>query len=228
MNDLQYKILVIDDEEMITDLLRDFLSDNGYMVYIANSACEGLKKIKCEPDLILLDINMPEMSGLEFCNAIRDEVACPILFLTARVSEQEKIQGLLSGGDDYITKPFSLAELDARIKAHLRRENRGKHRAELLTSNELIVNLSRHTVSYRGEEIAFSKYEFGMIEFLLMNEGQVFDKERIYESVWGYDAEGDSSVVKEHIRKIRQKLQKSCGKDYIETVWGVGYRWNRQ
>ncbi len=225
---MQYKLLVVDDEIMITELLSDHLCNNGYTVYAANSAAEALDKLRYDPDLILLDINMPDMSGLELCRAIRNEVSCPILFLTARVSEQDKINGLLIGGDDYITKPFSLPEITVRIAAHLRRETRTKSNTELLTSKELIVNLSSRTVSYQGEEIVFSKREFDVIEFLLMNAGQVFDKERIYEAVWGLDADGDSTVIKEYIRKIRQKLQAVCGDEYIETVWGVGYKWNKQ
>lgn len=222
-----FKILIVDDEMMLTNLLSDHLKDNGYLPYVANSAQEALDKINTAPDLILLDIKMPGMSGLELCKTIRDHVVCPIVFLTALATDQDTINGLLTGGDDYITKPFSLPALTARIAAHLRRDIRRKNAAELLLSHELLVNLSERTVNYQGSEISFSKREFDIIEFLVTNAGQVFDRERLYEAVWGLDADGDSGVIREHIRKIRQKLKESTGKEYIETVWGVGYRWNR-
>lgn len=222
-----FKILIIDDEMMLTNLLSDHLKDNGYLPYVANSAQEALDKINIAPDLILLDIRMPGMSGLELCKIIRNHVICPIVFLTALATDQDTINGLLAGGDDYITKPFSLPALTARIAAHLRRDIRRKNAAELLLSHELLVNLSERTVNYQENQISFSKTEFDIIEFLVTNAGQVFDRERLYEAVWGLDADGDSGVIREHIRKIRQKLKESTGKEYIETIWGVGYRWNR-
>lgn len=222
-----FKILIIDDEMMLTNLISDHLKDNGYLPYVANSAQEALDKINIAPDLILLDIRMPGMSGLELCKTIRDHVICPIVFLTALATDQDTINGLLAGGDDYITKPFSLPALTARIAAHLRRDIRRKNAAELLLSHELLVNLSERTVNYQENQISFSKTEFDIIEFLVTNAGQVFDRERLYEAVWGLDADGDSGVIREHIRKIRQKLKESTGKEYIETIWGVGYRWNR-
>lgn len=224
---MPYKILIVDDEAMLTQVIADHLQNNGYIPYTANSAGEAMKKLKHVPDLILLDINMPDMDGLELCKTIRDHVACPIVFLTARITEQDKINGLMLGGDDYITKPFSLSEMTARIAAHLRREKRSKSANEILASQELIVNLSQRTVFCKGTEIPFSRREFDIIEFLMTNAGQVFDRERLYETVWGLDADGNSSVIKEHIRKIRQKLYEASGKEYIETVWGVGYKWSR-
>ncbi len=224
---MAYKILIVDDEVMMTELLSDHLRDCGYDVLVANSAREALALLQRQPDLIVLDINMPGMDGLELCRSIREHIVCPILFLTARVTEQDKINGLQYGGDDYITKPFSLNELSARVAAHLRRDERSRSRPQVLTSSELIVDLSQRTVSWRGEEIAFSRKEFDLIEFLMTNAGQVFDREHIYEVLWGYDAEGDSSVIKEHVRKIRAKLREATGREYIETVWGVGYKWNR-
>ncbi len=224
---MRYKILIVDDETMMTELLCDHLQDCGYETYAAGNVVTAMELLQKEPDLILLDINMPGMDGLEFCRNIREQISCPILFVTARIDETDKINGLQYGGDDYITKPFSLKELTARIAAHLRRDERSRKRSAVLTSGELLVNLSERRVFFNGEEILFSKKEFDLIEFLLTNAGQVFDRERIYELVWGYDAEGDADVIKEHIRRIRAKLQKATGHDYIETVWGVGYRWNR-
>ena len=225
---MKYRILVVDDEAMITELLLDHLGDEGYEVYTANSAADALKLLPKNPDLIILDINMPETDGLEFCRNIRNHASCPILFVTARITEQDKVNGLQYGGDDYITKPFSLKELSARVAAHLRRDERTRGgSASVLTSGELLVNLSQRRVFYKDAEIEVSKKEFDLIEFLLTNAGQVFDRERIYERIWGYDAEGSADVIKEHIRKIRAKLHELAGEEYIETVWGVGYKWKR-
>ena len=224
---MAYKILIVDDEKMMTELLTDYLQDCGYETMAANSAGEAISLLPKQPDLIILDINMPGMDGLELCRNIRSHIACPILFLTARITEQDKINGLQYGGDDYITKPFSLGELSARVAAHLRRDERSRSRPSVLTSNGLIVNLSQRLVSWNGQEIAFSKREFDLIAFLMTNANQVFDKERIYEMVWGYDAEGDSNVIKEYVRKIRARLREVTGLDYIETVWGVGYKWKK-
>lgn len=225
---MRHKILVVDDETMITELLSDHLGDEGYEVYTANSAGRALELLPKGPELILLDINMPGVDGLELCKNIRDHVSCPILFLTARITEQDKINGLQYGGDDYITKPFSLKELSARVAAHLRRDERTRsRRTSVLTSGELLVNLSQRRLFYRDTEIEVSKREFDLIEFLLANAGQVFDRERMYERIWGYDAEGNADVIKEHIRKIRAKLHEVTGEEYIETVWGVGYKWKR-
>lgn len=219
------KILVVDDEKMLTELLVQHFHDKGYIAYGANSGKEALEELSVKPDLILLDINMPDMDGMTLCKTIRDHVVCPILFLTARITEQDKINGLRIGGDDYITKPFSLQELTARVEAHLRRDTRDRMAPDVLSSRGLIVNISQKKVFYEETEVIFSRREFDILEFLLSNAGQVFDRERIYEAVWGFDAEGDSKVVKEHVRKIRAKLQEAAGKDYIETVWGMGYKW---
>lgn len=224
---MRQKILIVDDETMMTELLCDHLRDEGYEAFAANSAAGALKLLPRDPDLIILDINMPGTDGLEFCKHIRQHVQCPILFLTARITEQDKIIGLEYGGDDYMTKPFSLKELSARVAAHLRREARLGQRSSVLTSGQLLVNLTERRIFFQDQEIEVSKREFDLIEFLVANAGQVFDRERIYELVWGYDAEGNADVVKEHIRRIRAKLLKVCGQDFIETVWGVGYKWNR-
>lgn len=220
------KLLIADDEIMLTQLLADHLTNNGYLTYTAYSSEEVISKLHIQPDLILLDINMPGMDGLELCKIIRDQVVCPIIFLTARVTEADKINGLQAGGDDYVTKPFSLQELTARIASHLRREERGKCPPRLITSRGLIINLSERTCSYNGIPVTFSRREFDIIEFLMSNPNQVFDKEQLYEAVWGLEAEGSSNVIKEHIRKIRAKLTEITGAEYIETIWGIGYKWN--
>lgn len=224
---MMQKLLIIDDEESLTELLCDHFREHGYLAYRASSGSQAVEQLQVQPDLILLDVNMPDMDGMTLCRQIRSHVNCPILFLTARITEQDKVKGLSVGGDDYITKPFSLAELTARVEAHLRRDARNQKKAALLSSKNLIVNLTERKVSCEGEEILFSRREFDIIEFLLSNANQVFDRERIYEEVWGYDAEGDSTVIKEHIRKIRAKLYQATGQEFIETIWGIGYKWNR-
>lgn len=177
------------------------------------------------PDIILLDINMPEMDGLELCQFVREHISCPIIFLTARVSEQDVIQGLSVGGDDYITKPFRVDELLARILAHLRREERKNNADNLKFDEELIIDYNSRMFFLGKRQLDFSNKEFEIIRLLSQNAGMVFDRETIYERLWGYDGEGDSIVVKEHIRKIRNKMANYTEKNYIETVWGVGYRW---
>lgn len=224
---MNYEILIVDDEIMMTDLLSRNFQDQGYQTYTAINGEDALKLIEKKPDIILLDINMPGTDGLELCRCIRDHVVCPILFLTARITEQDKVNGLKSGGDDYITKPFSLSELNARVEAHLRRDARGRNESQIMVSRELIIDLSRRLVTWKEEQITFSRREFDIMEFLLLNANQVFDREQIYEKVWGLEAEGDSGVVKEHIRKIRLKLMEVTGSGFIETVWGMGYKWKK-
>ena len=222
---MSYKILVVDDEADIINLLRDYFEINGYEVLTADNGEKALKQVAKNPDLILLDINMPDIDGLEVCRRIREFVSCPILFLTAKVEASDKINGFHMGGDDYIVKPFRIDELGARVAAHLRRENRVRSTAKVKFSGALAIDYSSRTVYYQSQPLTFAKKEFDIIEFLSMNSGQVFDKERIYERIWGYDSDGDSSVIAEHIRRIRSKLTAACGKTYIETVWGVGYKW---
>lgn len=221
---MKYKILVVDDEEMILSMLEKCLKDK-FLVYTADSAKKALELLNVAPDIILLDINMPEMDGLELCRLIRSHISCPIIFLTARVTEEDVIRGLSVGGDDYITKPFGMDELLARISAHLRREERKSAASNMRFDEELIIDYNSHTVFYGETQLEFSNKEFEIVRLLSQNAGMVFDRETIYEKLWGYDGEGDSIVVKEHIRKIRNKLSAYMDKNYIETVWGVGYRW---
>ncbi|CAH1222768.1 MULTISPECIES: response regulator transcription factor [Paenibacillus] len=219
------RILVVDDEQDIVCLLQDYLTMNGYMVMTAINGDQALQQASKGPDLILLDINMPDMDGLQVCSLIRNHVSCPIIFLTARVEERDKIVGFQAGADDYIVKPFSIDELGARIEAHLRREERlqAKHQTKFI--GELVVDYTSREIRFQDEIIHFSKKEFEIIELLSMNQGQVFDKERIYELIWGYERDGDSAVVAEHVRRIRQKFAACSKQKYISTVWGVGYKW---
>lgn len=219
------KILIVDDETDIVSMLKDYFEYNGYDVMTAVCGLEAIKKAEKEPDIILLDINMPDMDGLEVCSRIRNFVACPILFLTARIEDSDKIRGFGIGADDYIVKPFSIDELGARVAAHLRRERRQRESAKVRFDDRLAIDYTERCLYYDGEVIPLAKKEFEIVELLSQHTGQVFSKERIYELVWDYDSDGDSSVVAEHIRRIRAKLASSGGKPYIETVWGVGYKW---
>lgn len=197
-----------------------------YDVLTAYSGEEAIQKAEKQPDLILLDINMPGIDGLTVCQTIRKHIACPILFLTARVESADKINGFQAGADDYIVKPFDLDELAARVAAHLRREQRRYSQSTVRFFGELVVDYSARTVTMQEEAIVLSRREFDILELLSLNTGQVFDRERIYETVWGIDGDGNSDTVMEHIRKIRAKLARHTLHSYIETVWGCGYRWN--
>lgn len=222
---MQAKILIVDDEIDIVRMLRDYFEVNGYLVITATNGTEALKQAEKQPDLMLLDINMPYLDGLSVCKIIRNHVSCPILFVTAKSEEIDIIHGFRAGGDDYIVKPFSIEELGARVDAHLRREARNQTKSKAKFAGELVIDYGERTVYYKNTPIPFAKKEFQIIEFLSLNSGQVFDKDRIYECIWSLDGEGDSSVVAEHIRRIRAKLAKIDGRNRIETIWGVGYKW---
>lgn len=225
--EIRQKLLIVDDEEDIAEMLRSFFEARGYLTLCAGNGQDALRMAEHEPDMILLDINMPDIDGMEVCRRIRDFVSCPILFLTARIEEADKVQGFAAGGDDYIVKPFSLVELEARVAAHLRREVRRRNEAKVRFSGDMCIDYSQRVVMIKGQELVLPKKEFEIVELLSQNPGQVFDKERIYERIWGCDGQGDSSVVAEHIRRIRAKFLNYTDRSCIETVWGFGYKWKR-
>lgn len=220
------KLLIVDDEKGVVDMLKSFFEMRAFQVYTAYDGNSALKQATCRPDLVLLDINMPGMDGLTVCEKIRDHLSCPILFLTARIETADKIKGFQAGADDYIIKPFDIDELGARVAAHLRRENRKQERSMLRFCADMVIDYSKREVSINGEKVGLSKKEFDIMELLSTHAGQVFDRERIYELVWGLDGDGNSDTVMEHIRKIRNKFAAVSLHSYIETVWGVGYKWN--
>lgn len=227
------KILIIDDERELTALLEKKLKMKGHEVMTADDGRKGIELAKRQPDLIILDIMMPEADGFEVCLAIRNDVLCPILFLSAKQSETDKIKGLTLGGDDYITKPFGLRELMARIEANLRREKRSQymnneHKRLKLYFGSLSLDLRGRTVCIGNEEIYLTKREYEIVELLALHAGQVFSREQIYENVWGYDSKGDDTTVVERIKNIRTKFAAVTPSiPYISTVWGIGYRWNK-
>ena len=219
-------ILMIDDDREVLEINKKYLTGEGFDVSIASSAEQGIRLAKqCSPDCILLDVMMPDRNGYEVCHILRTFTSAPILFLTGKSSEDDKITGLTSGADDYIVKPFSLVELDARVRAHLRREARHNFEAQIKFVGDLTIDYSERCLFFNGKRVGLAKKEFDIVELLSQNPGQVFDKERIYEHIWGYDSEGDSSVVAEHIRRIRSKIAAYTDRMYIETVWGCGYKW---
>lgn len=224
---MKHKILIADDETDILFMLGSFFEGKGYHVLTASNGVETLKQVEHNPNIILLDINMPGLNGLEVCQRIRNYVSCPILFLTARIEDTDKVKGFSAGGDDYIIKPFSLVELNARVEAHLRREIRHNFEAKIKFSGNLTIDFSDRCLFWKNQTIALAKKEFDIVELLSQNPGQVFDKERIYERIWGYESEGDSNVIAEHIRRVRAKIAVYTDRTYIETVWGCGYKWSK-
>lgn len=221
-------ILIVEDEPDILSMLRDYLEMEGYAVLTARCGRDAIAQTQRGPDLILLDIGLPDMDGLAVCRALRDHLPCPILFLTARITEDDKLQGFASGGDDYILKPFSLKEIGARVQAHLRREARSRHRTRIRFDPSLVIDYSQRVVFVREQTVTLPKKEFDILALLSTHPGQVFDRERIYEDVWGLEGDGDSAVVSEHIRRIRVRLEAAGSPPMIQTVWGVGYKWAKR
>ncbi len=218
------KILIVDDEPGIVEMLQSYFAAE-YQVLTASSGAEALQKAAANPDLILLDINMPRLDGLSVCRQLRDHLNCPILFLTARIEQSDKIVGFAAGADDYIVKPFDLDELAARGQAHLRREQRRQGKASVRFFGDLTIDYNAREVTVQGQNVPLSKREFEIVALLSLHPGQVFDREHIYEAVWGIDGAGNSDTIMEHIRKIRAKLAACTMHSYIETVWGCGYKW---
>ena len=220
------KILIVDDEKGVVDMLKSYFEMHSFRVYTAYNGKDALKQAAHNPDLVLLDINMPDIDGLTVCEKIRNHISCPILFLTARIETADKIKGFQVGADDYIVKPFDIDELGARVAAHLRRESRKQEQTVFRFFSDMAIDYSKREVTIKENVISLTRREFDIVELLSVNAGQIFDRERIYELVWGLDGDGSSDTVMEHIRKIRSKFAAVSHYDYIETVWGMGYKWN--
>lgn len=224
------RILIIEDGASIAELERDYLEINGFSVKIENSGDSGLKKaLSGEFDLIILDLMLPRVDGFEICRQIRHESDIPVLMVSARKEDIDKIRGLGLGSDDYITKPFSPSELVARVKAHLARFERlkgGRERSnEVITIRGLRIDKTWRRVHINEEEIAFTTKEFDLLVFLAGNPNRVFSKEELFDRIWGMDALGDIATVTVHIKKLREKIElDTSNPQYIETVWGAGYR----
>ena len=233
------KILIIEDDISIAEMVRDFLVIDGFDVYIETDGLKGCKKALAEKyDLILLDLMLPNMSGYDICRNIRSEIDVPILMVTAKDEDTDKIRGLGLGADDYISKPFSPTELVARVKAHLaqyerltsKNESKGISGKSVKRGNELkagpiLVNISTHRVYLHGTEIELKNKEYELLTFLISNPDIVFSKEHLYERLWGMDALGDLKTVGVHISRLREKIEQDPQNPiYIQTVWGAGYR----
>ncbi len=217
------KILIVDDEQDIAELISDVLTDAGFETVIKNDGYAAIEEINNNTfDLILLDIMMPNLSGTETCNKIRDLVSCPIIFVTAKNQTLDKLLGFELGADDYITKPFVIEELVARVKAHIRRDNRNiKTPNNIIRIGEIEINKESYEVKKNGEIITLSTKEFELLSYLMSNAGAVLSKEQIYNSVWKTEY-GDIGTVAVNIKSLRKKLDQE--EKYIITIWGLGYK----
>ena len=218
------RILAVDDEKGILRLLKRALERDGNVVDTVSDPTRLLeRKNSADPyDLILLDVMMPGIDGFTLLERMRDEIDCPVLFLTAKTAEEDLMKGFGLGADDYIRKPFGIGELRARVAAHLRREKREKKHA--VTVGKLRFWLREKRIEYKENTVPLTPGEYEICEYLALHRGQVFSREQIYEHVYGYDKEGDDSAVTEHVKNIRAKFRK-LGLSPVETVWGTGYRW---
>ena len=224
------KILIVEDEEAIADLEKDYLEMSGYEVINENDGIKGLESaINSDVDLIILDLMLPGMDGYDICKQLREEKNIPIIMVSEKKYDIDKIRGLGLGADDYMTKPFSPSELVARVKAHLSRYER------LIGSNQksndtveirgIKIDKTARRVYINGEEKVFTTKEFDLLTFLAENPNHVFTKEELFREIWDMDSIGDIATVTVHIKKIREKIEFDTSKpQYIETIWGVGYR----
>ncbi|MDE7266378.1 MAG: response regulator transcription factor [Lachnospiraceae bacterium] len=224
------KILIVEDEEAIAELEKDYLELNDFEVTIENNGDAGLAEALSEDfNLIILDLMLPGIDGFEICKRIREEKDVPILMVSAKKDDIDKIRGLGLGADDYLTKPFSPSELVARVKAHMARYERlvGSHSKEndIIEIRGIRIDKTARRVFIDGEEKTFTTKEFDLLTFLAENPNHVFTKEEIFREIWDMDSIGDIATVTVHIKKIREKIETDTSKpQYIETIWGVGYR----
>lgn len=224
------RILIIEDEDSIADLEKDYLELSDFEVRIENRGDTGLKAaLEGSFDLVVLDLMLPGMDGFEVCRKIREQKNIPILMVSAKKDDIDKIRGLGLGADDYMTKPFSPSELVARVKAHLARYQRlvgaGTRDNDVIEIRGLRIDKTARRVWVDGEEKTFTTKEFDLLTFLAENPNHVFSKEELFRHVWNMDSVGDIATVTVHIKKIREKIEYDTSKpQYIETIWGVGYR----
>ena len=224
------RILIIEDEETIAELEKDYLELSGFEVEIENDGAVGLERsLKEDFDLFILDLMLPGTDGFEICRRIREVKNAPVLMVSAKKEDIDKIRGLGLGADDYITKPFSPSELVARVKAHLGRYERligsGQPVNDVIEIRGLKIDKTARPVWINGEEKNFTTKEFDLLTFLAQNPNHVFTKEELFSKIWDMESIGDIATVTVHIKKIREKIEFNTAKpQYIETIWGVGYR----
>ncbi len=224
------KILIVEDEIAIADLEKDYLELSGFEVETENSGDSGLRRsLEEDFDLIILDLMLPEVDGFEICRQIRDKKNVPIIMVSAKKDDIDKVRGLGLGADDYMTKPFSPSELVARVKAHLSRYERligsNQKSNDIVEIRGIRIDKTARRVYIDGEEKPFTTKEFDLLTFLAENPNHVFTKEELFREIWDMDSIGDIATVTVHIKKIREKIEFNTAKpQYIETIWGVGYR----
>jgi len=223
------RVLVVDDEPMVTEVVGRYLEREGFDVAIAADGDEGLRLAREQPpDLVVLDLMLPRLGGLEVCRALRRESRVPVIMLTAKGAESDRILGLELGADDYIVKPFSPGELLARIKAVLRRTaaaNNAAPAAEALSLGDLRINPTTRELVVRGERVGLTAKEFDLLYFLASHPGQVFSRDQLMNHVWDYEYAGDASTVTVHVRRLREKVEANPERPrFIKTVWGIGYK----
>ena len=224
------RILIIEDEESIANLEKDYLELSGFEVEIENQGDVGLKRALSEDfDLFILDLMLPEMDGFEICKEIRNHKNTPILMVTTKKDDIDKIRGLGLGADDYMTKPFSPSEMVARVKAHMARYDRlvssNMPQNDIIEIRGLKIDKTARRVWINAEEKTFTTKEFDLLTFLAENPNHVFTKEELFSEIWDMESIGDIATVTVHIKKIREKIEFNTAKpQYIETIWGVGYR----
>ena len=224
------RILIIEDETAIAELERDYLELSGYEVIIAEDGVKGKKAALEEAyDLVILDLMLPGSDGFEICKSIREAKDIPILMVSAKKDEVDKIRGLGLGADDYMTKPFSPSEMVARVKAHLQRYERlvgsGIRENKVVETRGLRIDKTARRVFVNGEEKSFTTKEFDLLTYLAENPNRVFTKDELFRAIWDMDSVGDIATVTVHIKKVREKIEAdTTNPQYIETIWGVGYR----
>ncbi|AUS98369.1 DNA-binding response regulator [Clostridium thermosuccinogenes] len=226
------KILIVEDDQSIAELQRDYLEIGGFSVDICSDGISGLKAIESgHYDLILLDIMLPGIDGFEILRHVRDTMDVPVLLVSAKKEEIDKIRGLGLGADDYITKPFSPGELVARVNAHISKYERLKNKYANVKNDTVIairgleINKDARRVFVNGKEVNMAQKEFDLLLFLAQNPNRVFSREELFERIWGLDSLGDAATVTVHVARIREKIETDpSNPQYIETVWGAGYR----
>jgi DNA-binding response OmpR family regulator len=226
------KILIVEDEEAIADLEKDYLELSDFEVTVKNNGTDGLAEaLSGEYNLVVLDLMLPGIDGFEVCKRIREEKDIPVLMVSAKKDDIDKIRGLGLGADDYMTKPFSPSELVARVKAHLARYERlvgsGAHKQQndVVEIRGIRIDKTARRVFVNGEERTFTTKEFDLLTFLAENPNRVFTKDELFREIWGMESIGDIATVTVHIKKIREKIEEdNSSPQYIETIWGVGYR----
>lgn len=230
---MSHKVLVVEDDDTLLSVIKYNLDKEGYTVFTAGDGAKAVEAARAvRPDLMILDIMLPELNGLEVCRILRRESNVPVIMLTAKSEEIDKVVGLEIGADDYMTKPFSMKELMARVKAMLRRAEMARQQGDstisqsaVIKSGELEIDIERHTASRRGSAVELTPKEFDLLAFMMRNRNRVMSRDYLLEKVWGYDFAGDTRTVDVHMRWLRQKIEDDAAQPkHLVTVRGVGYK----